>query len=265
MKNIKRKYIVATAILILSVAVAGIGAAYAAEGVQGTNPMSDLVSAIASKFNLNVSDVQAVFDAQKTKMQAHRQQSFTDRINQAVTAGKLTQAQATAILSKKAELDALQTSLWGKTAQERAMAMQNFQASLKQWATDNNIPAGYMFFGVIGGGKMAGARGTFGTVVSNSNGTIMMNVTQPGSTTPTVYTVTAASGATIKKVTKGTDISVKPTSAAITFDQIATGDTILVRGSVTNNTISATAITDGAAGMGMGHGRGGHMFGRMIK
>jgi hypothetical protein len=227
--------------------------------------MSDLVSAIASKFNLNVSDVQAVFDAQKTKMQAQRQQSFTDRINAAVTAGKLTQAQATAILSKKAELDTFQTSLQGKTAQERETAMQNLGISLKQWATDNNIPAGYIFFGGMEGGKMFGGRGAFGTVVSNNNGTIMMNVTQPGSTTPTVYTVTAASGATIKKVTKGTDTSVKPTLAAITFDQIAANDTISVRGTVANNTISANAITDGAAGMGMGHGRGGRGFGGMIK
>ena len=52
MKNIKRKYIIATAILIFSVAAMGVGAVYAADAAAGkTDPMSGLVNAIAQKFN----------------------------------------------------------------------------------------------------------------------------------------------------------------------------------------------------------------------
>ena len=261
MKNIKRKYIVATAILIFGAAVAGMGAVYAADSTQKINPMSELVTAIAQKFNLNVADVQSVFDTQQTKMKTEREQALTDRINQ-VTAGKLTQAQVTAISSKKAEFDALQTSLQGKTAQERATAMQSFETSLKQWATDNNISEEYL--PMCGGGKgMFGGRGTVGKVTANDGTTITMSVTEPKSTTATSYTVTAASGATIKKVAKGTGTDAKLVETAIAISDIAVGDTIMANGTISGTTISATQITDGAMGIGMGHGRGSRGFGGM--
>jgi len=114
-----------------------------------TNPMNNLVNAIAQKFNLNVSDVQAVFDDQRTNVQANMQQRFVDEIKQAVTNGKLTQAQADLIIAKKAEVDAQRASLQKDTSKNReeiVAEMKTQQDALKQWAKDNNIPEQYLRF-----------------------------------------------------------------------------------------------------------------------
>lgn len=160
---------VVVAAVSLCVIAAGIGVANAATNVTNNNQMSELVTAIASKFNLNASDVQAVFDGQKTKMDAARkekmaemetkhQQEFATRLSQAVAAGKLTQVQAGLITSKKAELEASSSNLEGKTAEERRAAMATQMESLKQWAKDNNIPEGYLPCG-FGHGRGFGGLG----------------------------------------------------------------------------------------------------------
>ena len=104
-----------------------------------TNPMSNLVTVIAQKFNLNASDVQTVVDetrkAEHANMQVEQQQRFTSQLTQAVSAGALTQAQADLITQKVAEV---------KTS------MQTNQTDLQTWATANNIPKTYLR--LIGGG-----------------------------------------------------------------------------------------------------------------
>lgn len=142
----KNTKLLAAAALIIGLSAAGYGAVHAATS-SGTNPMSNLVSAIAQRFNLNPTDVQKVFDEQRSQIQAQHEQFFTDRVNQLVKDGKLTQDQANKILAKKAELEAFEKTLAGKTPQERRDAMQAEMNSLKQWAKDNNIPLGNLLFG----------------------------------------------------------------------------------------------------------------------
>ncbi len=131
------------------------------------NPMANIVNAIAEKFNLNVSDVQDVFDEQRATMEANRQEhreemqadmqeKFNERINQAVSDGKLTQAQADLIIAKKAELCSQQTSMEGKTREEILAFQKSQRDSLEQWAKDNNIPTGYIMFCGMGRGKGSG-------------------------------------------------------------------------------------------------------------
>lgn len=84
---------------------------------------------------------------QKSQMEANQTKRFNDRINRAVTNKKLTQDQADKIIAKYAELQAFKLTLVGKTPAERRAAMKTELASLKQWATDNNIPQGYIMFG----------------------------------------------------------------------------------------------------------------------
>jgi hypothetical protein len=182
MKKIKRKYIMAAAIMIFCAACAGVGAAYADEVIAKNNATSGLISAIASKFNLNQSDVQAVFDEQRSKMAADRQakmvemetkrqEEFTVRLSGLVTAGKLTHAQADAIKTKNAELKAAREankadmeSIKNKTADERQAAMEaqktkmeTERAALKKWASDNSIPEEYISMaGFMGGGRGRG-------------------------------------------------------------------------------------------------------------
>lgn len=152
MKKPKTSTMVAAAAIAIGLSTAGMGVIHAASSTTGqNNPINNLVTAISQKFNLNQSDVQQVFDQQKQQMQAQHQQRFADRLTQDVKDGKLTQTQADAISAKMTELQtqrqADQTSLQGKTQAERQAYFKQQADALKQWATDNNIPAGYIPFG----------------------------------------------------------------------------------------------------------------------
>lgn len=141
----------------LTVAAAGIGSVDAAtESPEKTNPINGLVAAIASKFNLDLHEVQSVFDEQKNRMDAQRMKNFEDRLNNAVAAGKLTQAQADGIRAKQSDMEKLRTEMQGKTKEEIRTAVKAKMADLKQWAEDNNIPKGYM---MMGGRAMGGRSG----------------------------------------------------------------------------------------------------------
>lgn len=157
-------YLVVPAVLLT---VAGVGLAAQAATSDGSvrfgaNPMASLVAAIAQKFNLSTADVQQVFNDQRTQMVAQHEQMATARINQAVTDGKLTQAQATLIIAKHAELKTFRASLEGKTEAEQMAAMKAQMESLKQWATDNGIPREYLGGHAFGKGKGHGHGGPRG-------------------------------------------------------------------------------------------------------
>ena len=156
----KQKAIVITT-LALCLLTAGFGLVKAAYGPDDS--FSGLVSAIAKKFNLNEGDVQSVVNEYRTQNQTQRQeeiqQRFTERLSQAVADGKLTQTQADLITAKKAELQANNQSLEGKTGQERRTAMQSIMTEMKQWATDNNIPQEFCPMGFGPGKGMRGPGG----------------------------------------------------------------------------------------------------------
>lgn len=159
------------------IAFTAFGAVYAASDTTKNNPMDNLVAAIASKFNLNVSDVQAVFDEQKVLMNANREEKqatmkaemekkVADEIAQAVTDGKLTQAQADLLVAKRAELEAQRLAFvqeqrdGSKTKEEikaerdaRQTEMKACQDSLKQWMSDNGISTDYIKFLRMGFGQ----------------------------------------------------------------------------------------------------------------
>jgi hypothetical protein len=112
-------------------------------------------------------------------------------------------------------------------------------------------------FGMRGGPGPAMIPGVFGTVSSVSGNTL--TVTQSmrpnaSTTTPTVYTVDATNAKVMKNGTSST------------VSAIASGDTVMVQGTVTGTNVVATTIRDGVGGMmggrgipggkGMGFGRG---------
>ncbi|MFA6160618.1 MAG: hypothetical protein WCT54_03010 [Patescibacteria group bacterium] len=149
---------------------AGVYAAQTPIGIQ--NRMSGLVSAIATKFNLNSTEVQQVFDDQhalnQQQMQGQRQDQMKTRLDQAVTSGQLTQAQEDLIIAKHKEVQDFMASLKDKTPDERQAAIKTETDALKQWATDNNIPQQYFAFG-LGRGEMMGM-GTMKAGMRNMHG-----------------------------------------------------------------------------------------------
>lgn len=148
----------AVAAIVAGVAGAGlvgVGVAHAATSTNEAGPMSGLVDAITSKFNLKKADVQAVFDEQHTKMKADREAAVKAEITQLVKDGKLTQTQANAITAKRAELDKEREANRGAnqnlTEAQRHAKMQERRTSLDTWADDNNIPTEYRY--LLKGGK----------------------------------------------------------------------------------------------------------------
>jgi hypothetical protein len=163
----KRKMIAATAFLLGVFALSGGALTYAETNAPlESDSRNTLVTAIAQKFNLTPSDVQAVVDqvmtAEHTQMQANHQELLANRIKKAVTDGTLTQAKADLIIAKQKEIQTDQENLKGKTQVERQTARIAQQALLKQWAVDNAIPAQFTFGAGMGGHKeMHGARHQF--------------------------------------------------------------------------------------------------------
>lgn len=85
----KRTLIIATTITTLA-AVGAIGTQTAnAAAVSSSDPTSNIVQKLTDKFTLNRDDVQSVFDAQRTEMEARREQETKDKLAQAVKDGEL--------------------------------------------------------------------------------------------------------------------------------------------------------------------------------
>ncbi|MCF7865291.1 MAG: hypothetical protein K9M11_02190 [Candidatus Pacebacteria bacterium] len=160
----KSKTIAATA-FILGVAAVGAGTVSStafADTTTETNPrathITNLVTALSQRFNLNSADVQTVINTvmatEKTEMDANRSQNLATRLAKAVTDGKITQAQSNLITAKVQENKTFMDSLAGKTAAEKKAAMQTYHEAMTKWATDNNIPKGFILGPQMGiGGK----------------------------------------------------------------------------------------------------------------
>ncbi|MBL8122066.1 hypothetical protein JNM87_04940 [Candidatus Saccharibacteria bacterium] len=159
-----------------SVAIAGLtglGLASAATQNSGsdTHPMSSLVSAIATKFNLKIADVQAVFDEQRSQMEVKRTEEVKTELAQLVKDGKLTQTQADAITTKRAELqkqrEANRASMGNKTDTDRHAVMESERTALDNWFSDNNISTDYRYL-VLGDGHGHRGPGAPGQTMSSS-------------------------------------------------------------------------------------------------
>lgn len=159
-----KKVIIASSIAALGVTGLAGGAVFAtANNTSGTDPMSGLVSAIATKFNLKKDDVQKVFDEQRTQMETQREQEVKDQVAQLVKDGKLTQAQADKINAKRAELvkerEANRTSEQNLTDAQRKTKMEERKTALDTWLKDNNIDSQYAYLLMGGHGGRGGPDG----------------------------------------------------------------------------------------------------------
>lgn len=148
MKPSIRNIILPVAALAVGLGIAGGVAVHAANNPTAMDSVNSLVDSIATKFNLNRTDVQQVFDEHKTQMQSQRDEFYKNKLTEAVTANKLTQEQADKIIAKRAEIKAQfevnRDNLETQTLAEHRAFMDKLKADLKQWEKDNNIPSGYL-------------------------------------------------------------------------------------------------------------------------
>lgn len=157
----KKPLLIAGVVSTIGLAGLGAGVANAASSTStDKSPMSGVVDAIATKFNLDKTEVQKVVDAERTEMKAQRETNIAEELANLVKDGKLTQAQSDAITAKRAELlkerEANKDTSTDKTAEERKAAMQAKKTALETWAKEQGIDATYLKY-VMGHG--AGGHG----------------------------------------------------------------------------------------------------------
>ena len=128
---------------ILALAIIGTAAAtttlVSAQDTTGTN---SIVAAIAAKFNLNQSDVQAVFDEQKSKHHAEMKATMDQKLTQAVTDGKITEAQKQAIAAHFGEMKNKKIEpgqFKDMTEEERKAFHEQKQAEMDAWLSQNGL------------------------------------------------------------------------------------------------------------------------------
>ena len=155
----KSKIILGPIFALVVVGSTLIGASTMVFAQKSNTPLSGLAQALATKYNLNQSDVQNFIS---TYMQQHRGQSQVNmqqmqkkRLDQLVSQGKISNAQEVAILN---ELETLQKQLSSSsfktmTQAQRQTVMKNDKNTLTQWAKSQGIsPAYVMPFGGHRGG-----------------------------------------------------------------------------------------------------------------
>jgi hypothetical protein len=147
-----KKKIILPTILALSVLVVGI----LASGVsaQDTSNYPPIVQKISDKFNLNVSDVQQVFDEEADEKRAERFAFFADRLDELVSEGKLTEAQKESILDKHEEMQDKMEGLKDLSPEERKDKMRELHDEFKSWAEQEGIDL--PLIGPFGKGFMSG-------------------------------------------------------------------------------------------------------------
>ncbi|MDD5076901.1 MAG: hypothetical protein PHS18_07405 [Sphaerochaetaceae bacterium] len=149
-----KKYLLYVVIPVLS--LASIGSVYANSiSGQENRPIESVINTIAEKFNLDVNDVQQVFEEHRATVRTEKQKMFEEKISQAVVDEKISQEQANMIIEKKSELQAERQNLQNGTPEENRELAKKHMEELKQWAEENNIPIQYlMFAGPKGSGRM---------------------------------------------------------------------------------------------------------------
>jgi hypothetical protein len=115
---------------------------------QSTSNTSTLIDKIIEKFNLNKTEVEQVITDYRTERRNQMQAQYEQRLNQAVTDGKITEEQKKLILEKHNQLQ----SQWESDNQQRQQHHEDMQA----WAEQNNIDLSYLGFGM---GMGRGGRG----------------------------------------------------------------------------------------------------------
>lgn len=165
MKKSKKYIIISLAVAAL--AGAGLYGAAKANAFMGYgwmgNSQDTMVNRMAERFGLNKDEVQKVFDEQRSVRQGEMISRFEDRLTQAVSDGKITEAQKKLILEKKdqmlKDMEQWRNDNPKATADQVRDKMQQHRDEIIKWADDNNIPLQYLMGGMGRGGRGMGGFG----------------------------------------------------------------------------------------------------------
>lgn len=132
----KRKMIIPTIALVAILGAVAVGTVT----VSAQTPMyGNLVSQIAQRFNLKESDVQDVVNQIRSTQMAQAKTNWENKLTQAVTDGKITDAQKQLIIAKSDEVKTQMAALKGLSVADKRAKMKQIFTDLEGWAKTNNI------------------------------------------------------------------------------------------------------------------------------
>jgi len=112
------------------------------------NSVPSLVQEIASKFDLNQSDVQAVFAQHRQEMHTKMESNYETYLANLVKSGKISEEQEQLILNEHKQLMSQMQSTMknfkSMTPAQRKAQMQAEMQTVKNWAKQNNISLQYL-------------------------------------------------------------------------------------------------------------------------
>lgn len=159
---------------VISIGAAGIGSmglAHAATSTS-TNPQQSLIDKLVATFNLNKSDVQKVFEENRSARAADQEQKTKVQLDQLVKDGKITADQEYKLIAKAKELktdrEANRDAMQSKTDTERKAAIEAERTALNKWLSDNGIAQEYGRF-LMGHGGPGGHMGHMGPPKNSQN------------------------------------------------------------------------------------------------
>ncbi len=165
MSKFSSKVILPAAVLTLMGGMALAASASQVSAHFGGDGQTTLMQRLVSRFNLNESDVKAVFAEVRTERQAEREKALELRLTEAVAAGKLTEAQKQLVLAKHEELQATReanlTAWQALTPEEKRTQMTEQRQAIQDWAKANGIDTSFLFMAdgpMMGRGMKGGAR-----------------------------------------------------------------------------------------------------------
>ena len=142
-----------TAAIFVGVSFAGVTGASLVSAATTTTGGTSLAQSIADAFKLNKDDVQNVIDQNRSDNQAKREAKEQNRLTQAVTDKKITQAQADYITKAQADITAVIAATTPKdlTASQKA-DIKTKTTALRTWAKANNVPVNLIRGDIMRGG-----------------------------------------------------------------------------------------------------------------
>jgi hypothetical protein len=142
----KKMFFIVAIVSVLSGGLIVATNAFAQTNTQSTVP--SLVQEIASKFNLNQSDVQAVFTQHRQEMQSKMESNYETYLANLVKSGTITEEQEQLILNEHKQLmSQMQSNVKnakGMTPEERKAQMQAQMQNVQNWAKQNDINIQYL-------------------------------------------------------------------------------------------------------------------------
>jgi len=135
------KLVKPTALIVGVIMVVLLSVSYAS-AQESTYP--PIVQRLAQKFNLNESDIQAVFDEERDERFAEIQARWQERLDDLVSEGKITEEQKKAIIAKHEEIHNKMIETKDMDPEDRRETMQALRDDFKKWAEEQGIDTTFL-------------------------------------------------------------------------------------------------------------------------